>query len=121
MIYIAEAHAMSEWPVTSGRYNRGAGPVLIPEQPKTAAERCQLAREFAKHFEMTLEEEDSKVELLVDDPEQGDLFEKQYAPWPLRLYLIDGNGKLEWIAQPKDCSYDMSVQELLALLGLNDD
>lgn len=118
MVYIAEAHAISEWPVTSGRFNRGRGPVLIPEQPKMAAERCELARSFAQSFDMKVDDS-SIVELLVDDPEQGDQFEKEYAPWPLRLYLIGPNGRIEWIAHPKDCSYDLALQELLRLLGLN--
>ena len=116
MVYIAEAHAMSEWPVTSGRFNRGRGPVVIPEQPTTVAERCRLARGFAKNFDIQIN--NPKVELLVDDPEEGDMFEKHYAPWPLRLYLIDANGNMEWIAHPKDCSYDMALQELLQMLGL---
>ena len=118
MVYIAEAHALSEWPVTSARFNRGKGPVLIQEQPATADDRCDLARKFAKHFEMSLERnKNNHVQLVVDDPEQGDPFEQEYAPWPLRLYLIKDQ-KLEWIAQPKDCSYDEALQELLVRLGM---
>ncbi|CAB9505891.1 expressed unknown protein [Seminavis robusta] len=118
MVYIAEAHAMDEWPVTSGRFNK-TGPVLIEKQPTLAAERCQLARQFAKHFDMMDATNKTVVELLVDDPEQGDPFETAYAPWPLRLYLVDAHGKLEWIAQPKDCSYEEAVVQLLGLLGSN--
>lgn len=119
MIYIAEAHAMDEWPVTSGRFNQDRGPVIIPRQPTKANERCDLARQFAQNFGMAVTtNKDNIVELLVDDPEQGDPFERDYAPWPLRLYLVDAQGKLEWIAQPKDCSYDLAVVELMGLLGL---
>lgn len=122
MIYIAEAHAMDEWPVTSGRFlprdfNHKA--VTIPHQPTTAEERCRLARTFCDTYQLAYDDDKTNsVEILVDDPEQGDRFEKEYAPWPLRLYLVDGSGKLEWIAQPKNCSYDLAVQELLQLLGL---
>ncbi len=56
-------------------------------------------------------------EYLVDDPEGGDVFEQMYAPWPLRLYLISGS-TIEWIAEPKACSYDEAVSELLATLNL---
>jgi hypothetical protein len=115
MIYIAEAHALSEWPVRSGRFNRGRGAVLVEQQPATAAERCALARRFLADFDVDTKKD--SLEVLVDDPEQGDPFEKEYAPWPLRLYLIRA-GKVEWIAQPENCSYDKAVEELLALLNL---
>ena len=99
--------------------------MIIPHQPNSAAERCDLARRFAHNFDMSTSclDQDSTniknvVEILVDDPEEGDPFEQQYAPWPLRLYLIDPHGKIEWIAQPKDCSYDRAVEELLEMLGL---
>lgn len=118
-IYIAEAHAMDEWPVTSGRFNRGRGPVIIEKQPRTATHRCELARNFARAFDLEFGRSNS-IELLVDDPERGDLFEKEYAPWPIRLFLIDGSGKMEWIAQPKDSSYDLAVEELVKLLNLDD-
>jgi hypothetical protein len=35
-IYIAEAHAMDEWPVYSGRFNKGKGPVIVEKQPTSA-------------------------------------------------------------------------------------
>lgn len=115
-IYIAEAHAMDEWPLRSGRFNRGRGAVIVEEQPTSAAERCALAEKFAADF---LQGETGGVELLVDNPETGDLFENAYAPWPLRLFLIK-DGKMEWIAQPKDCSYDGSVVQLMRLLQLDE-
>ena len=62
--------------------------------------------------------ESSSLDLLVDDPELGDPFEAVYASWPLRLHLIR-DGVLSWIAQPKKCSYDEAVTELVSLLGLN--
>ena len=112
---------MSEWPVTSGRFNRGRGPILIQEQSKTAAERCTLARNFAMDFDMpkeVLDDKSNAVELLVDNPELGDPFEKEYAPWPLRLFLIKSDGTIDWIAQPKDCSYDEAVADLMLKLEL---
>ena len=114
-VYIAEAHAMNEWPLLSGRFNKGRGPVVIDQQPTIASERCALARRFAHDFDMDLQT--ASFDFLVDDPEQGDPFEKRYAPWPLRLYLINGS-KIEWIAEPRSCSYDDAVVELRQLLGL---
>lgn len=114
LVYIAEAHAMDEWPVLSGRFNLGRGPVCVEKQPVTLFDRCQLARSFVWDFDIV---ESASLELLVDDPEQGDPFEKEYAPWPVRIYLIR-DGKMEWIPVPKDCSYDGAVMELMGLLGL---
>lgn len=87
--------------------------MAIKEQPRTGEERCELARGFAKAFDLPLQ----SVELLVDDPDKGEPFEKEYAPWPLRLWLIR-NDVVEWIAQPRDCSFDDAVVELLGMLNL---
>jgi hypothetical protein len=107
---------MSEWPVRSGRFNRDRGPVVVEKQPTKAEERCELARKFARDFDVPLESD--YLNILVDDPELGDPFEKSYAPWPLRMYLIR-DGVIEWIAQPKDCSFDWAVLELLKILKLD--
>lgn len=114
-IYIAEAHAMDEWPVRSGRFNRGRGPVIVEKQPTTGSERCALARKFAADFDMDLD--GVSYDFLVDDPEKGEPFEKVYAPWPIRLYLLKGK-EIEWIAEPKDCSYGDAVRELLVRVEL---
>jgi hypothetical protein len=114
-VYIAEAHAMDEWPVKSARFNQGRGPVVVEKQPTTMTERCALARKFVSDFSMNLSE--SSYEVLVDDPEKGDPFEKTYAPWPLRLYLIC-DSKIEWIAEPRSCSYADAVTELMKILNL---
>ena len=115
-VYIAEAHAMSEWPVRSGRFNRGRGPVIIENQPSTSVERCQLAQQFASDFDISLDSD--CFEFLVDACERQDPFEQAFAPWPLRLYMIR-DGKLEWISQPKDCSFDEAVRELMVMLDLD--
>jgi hypothetical protein len=114
-VYIAEAHAMSEWPVRSGRFNRGRGPVIVENQPSTSVERCQLAQKFALDFDISLDSD--CFEFLVDVCERQDPFEQAFAPWPLRLYVIR-DGKLEWISQPKDCSFDEAVRELMVMLDL---
>ena len=118
-VYIAEAHAMDEWPIRSARFNRGRGPVLIEKQPREAKERCDLACQFANEFLFPFQDSCPHIQLLVDNPESGDIFEKEYAPWPLRLYLIE-DGVMKWIAQPKDCSYDSAIGELMVILKLND-
>ena len=107
---------MSEWPVRSGRFNRGRGPVIIENQPSTSVERCQLAQQFASDFDISLDSD--CFEFFVDACERQDPFEQAFAPWPLRLYMIR-DGKLEWISQPKDCSFDEAVRELMVMLDLD--
>ena len=118
-VYVAEAHAQDEWPIRSGRFNHGLGAVIVEKQPKKAAERCELARKFVEDFMPKVKSGgmNSDISMVVDDPELGDPFEKYYAPWPLRLYLIR-YGIVEWIAQPKDCSHDEAVMELCRMLGI---
>lgn len=106
---------MDEWPVRSGRFNGGRGPVVVEKQPTRTKDRCSLARQFMQHFRIV---ESPSLEVVVDDPELGDPFETVYAPWPLRLFLIR-DGILTWIAEPKICSYNDALQELLSILGLN--
>jgi len=104
MVYIEEAHAEDEWPISSGRYNGGRGPVKI-NQPKTAAERVDVARMFLKNFDIPTED---KMQCVVDNPEAGNQFEKAFAPWPLRIYVVE-DSKMAYIAEPSDCTYDVSL------------
>lgn len=126
---------MDEWPIRSGRFNHGRGPILIEKQPTKASERCELARRFLTDFDFPLllssnsqsstmdptttknHHHHNHIQYLVDDPELGDLFEKEYAPWPLRLYLVQ-DGIITYIAEPKDCSYDEAVLELMQMLQI---
>lgn len=99
IVYVEEAHAVDEWPISSGRYNGGRGAVCV-RQPRTRAERVALARQMVTDFNVTLP-------VLVDAPEDGNPFEKAYAPWPLRLYVIHG-GKMRYIAEPEECTYSLA-------------
>jgi hypothetical protein len=72
-VYIAEAHAKDEW--------RLDGSVSIA-QPRTTAERIKVAAEFAAAFHW-------QTPLLVDPPE-SEPFERLFAPWPLRFFIVAG-------------------------------
>lgn len=100
-LYIEEAHAIDEWPIRSSRYMPN-NEIVSVEQPKVLSERVQLARNFVQTFGLGRE-----MKVLVDDPEQGNLFESAYAPWPIRIYVIE-NGKVQFISAPTDCSHDVS-------------
>jgi hypothetical protein len=106
MVYVAEAHADDEWPIASGRYNLGRGPVHVLQTRHTDA-RVQAARNFAKDFGV-----DSWCRILADPlPNDGETsdgpFDRLYAPWPLRFYVMRGN-RLEYISNPSSCSYDLA-------------
>lgn len=97
-MYIEEAHATDEWPISSSRFMPDNEPVSVT-QPKTIAERVAVAQTFATTFDIT------GLKLLIDDP-TNNAFEKDYAPWPIRLYVIE-NGVIQYISEPTECSHDV--------------
>ena len=97
-VYILEAHATDEWPINSSRYNGNRGPVNVI-QPKTNEERLSLASRFRSDFDCM------EIDMLVDSVDNE--MEKTFAPWPLRFYGIQ-SCRLSYIANPKDCSYDLA-------------
>jgi hypothetical protein len=70
MVYIAEAHALSEWPIRSARFSATGSPILVPEQPQTVLERCTLARRFCHEYNIPTD----FCNVLVDNPEHDDPF-----------------------------------------------
>ena len=100
-LYIEEAHACDEWPIRSSRYMPN-GEVVSVKQPRLVSERVALAQSFVDSFDLGPE-----MKILVDDPEQGNLFEKAYAPWPIHIYVIE-NGIMQYISAPTDCAHDVS-------------
>lgn len=93
-IYITEAHASNEWPINSTRYN---GPGNTVAQPTSQEERRSVAELFVKNFGW-------RIPLVCDDIQN--FFEAQFSPWPLRFYVVE-DGKITYIAQPKNCEYDI--------------
>ena len=81
--------------------------IVSVKQPRFVSERVALAQQFVETFGLGPE-----MKVLVDDP-WDNAFEKAYAPWPLRMYVIE-NGKIEYISYPKNCTQD--TEELKAWL-----
>lgn len=102
-MYIEEAHAQDEWPISSCRWNPGGQPVLY-NQPKTIEERITVAKDFIKAFDWGF----TTIIDTMDNP-----FQTAYASWPIRLYILK-DGKLQYKAQPDGAIYDM--QDLTAVL-----
>jgi hypothetical protein len=99
-VYILEAHADDEWPISSARFSADGRAVHVL-QPRSNHGRCQLARRFVADFDFP------ETLVLVDPCDQGNPFEAAYAPWPLRFYGIAGEGRMGYVAHPRDCSYDL--------------
>lgn len=100
-VYIEEAHASDEWPISSSRYMPN-NTVVSVRQPKLATDRVALAQNFINLFGLGPE-----MKIFVDDPESGNPFESAYAPWPIRMYVIE-DGVLQYISSPRDCTHDVS-------------
>lgn len=107
-VYVAEAHAQDEWPLRSARFSADGEPVVV-DQPRTLAARLALARRFAADYGVA-------SPLLVDDP-ATEAFERTYAPWPLRLYVVRG-ATLSWIAEPDGASFEPAVARLRVMFNL---
>lgn len=97
-VYIQEAHAHDEWPISSSRANGSRGVVSI-KQPTTNEERCGVARQFQQDFKFS-------IPLLVDTVENG--FDNAYAPWPLRFYVFS-EGVVRYVACPVDGRFDVAL------------
>lgn len=90
VVYIREAHAHDVWPI-------GDAVSRTVRMPHTDEERCALARRMYAELSMDLP-------LYVDPVE--DSFEAQFAPWPLRFYVIDRRAQLLYKSQPtKDLTH----------------
>lgn len=110
-MYIAEAHAQNKWPVSSGRYNGDRGPVCI-EEAQSNEDRCVLAAAFARNYGFSVPTLADPVE--KEDGTAGEDFERLFAPWPIRFYVVSPDDKMMYIAQPDSC--EVSLPELRAFL-----
>lgn len=114
LVYIAEAHACNEWSIHSARCTFDKQPIEI-EQPTTITRRAEIAEAFMRDYGVS----ESGIRLLVDNPEpvllssgqsiQPNSFERIFAPWPLRFYVIM-NSKISWISEPSGGMF--SIEEL---------
>ncbi|GMH54801.1 hypothetical protein TrST_g3682, partial [Triparma strigata] len=81
VVYIEEAHAQDEWPISSSRY--AEKPVLI-NQPTTVEERIAVCKIFLSSYNVP--ESGPNFQVIVDDPSTNNAFSAAYAPWPFRLF-----------------------------------
>ena len=79
VIYISEAHAKDEWPISHTNQTN---------QHKTIEERIHAARQI----------EDSNLPLYCDSMEKNSSFEERFAAWPERAFIVESN-ILRYISQ----------------------
>jgi hypothetical protein len=139
MIYIEEAHAQDEWPISSCRLSKkglsaasaagecggGArGAPVIYLQQKTIGDRLAAARDFVRDYEVPLQPEAAPAApgVLVVADQIANGFETTYAAWPLRWYIFrcagpagEGDVTVTHIGEPEDASFDLSEVEHLLL------
>ena len=82
MIYISEAHADDEWPISLR---------IKINQHKTIEERLIAAERFMKY------RSGCEFQVFVDSIEKSESFEERYSSWPERGYIIHKN-KLEYVS-----------------------
>ena len=103
MVYIEEAHAQDEWPISSSRY--AEKPVLI-NQPTTVEERIAVCKTFLSSYNVP--ESGPNFQVVVDDPSTNNAFSAAYAPWPFRLFGISPSKVITFLPSPHDCEYDVT-------------
>ena len=104
-VYIREAHAKDVWPISSARFAHDGKPVQV-DTPRSDHERCSLAAQFVRDYQVG-------IPVLVDAVQGGDQFEREYAPWPIRYYVLvrDSVGvvRVSMKAQPQGAAYDLGA------------
>ena len=80
LVYIAESHAVDEWPV---------GETIIKKQHRTVEDRIEACKECLEDFGL-------EIPCVVDTIEND--FHTAYSCWPIRFYCIK-NGILDLVAR----------------------
>ena len=93
-IYTIEAHAQDRW--------RLDGSVQVNE-PKTNIERSEIVHQFIQRTNWPIQE----IPIWMDNVELDNPFEKAYACWPLRFYIIKNYNQITYIAQPHQGSFNL--------------
>ena len=103
LVYIEEAHAVDEWPISSARFNAGYGVVAVHKH-KVLEDRAAAARMLVRNLNVALP-------VALDGIDNA--FSAAFSPWPFRWYIVKQN-IVVYKAMPRGCTY--SVEELLEAL-----
>jgi Iodothyronine deiodinase len=86
VIYIREAHPTDEWQVEVNERDS-----VLYEQPKTFAERVEVAETCALRLELS-------IPTLIDDMQNST--DQKYYALPDRLYLVGRDGRIAYMGAP---------------------
>lgn len=91
-VYIAEAHACDEWPISQ----------LEQEIPRhrTLADRHSAAASFLRAFPLH-----RAFQVALDT--MDDAFDRVFASWPFRFWVVD-DGIIALKPQPREAMYDLA-------------
>lgn len=98
-VYILEAHAEDEWPISSARWSPHGQPIRY-NQTKTIEQRLNAAKDFVRDFHL-------EMPVVIDKPDEN-LFERFYAPWPVRIHLFDADQHLVYQAEPSETMLELN-------------
>ena len=102
-IYISEAHAQDEWPISSARCSP-TGQVINIKAHKTLSDRVQAAKNFQELYQLKWQ--------VVVAPMDGS-FEQLWRPWPIGIYYLK-NQQVKYKAESKASSFDLlGLQQVL--------
>lgn len=91
-VYIEEAHAEEEWPISSSRFNGGRGVVRV-RQPRTDTERIEVSKRFVADFGF-------ETPMLVDSV--ANRLQEALGAWPFGVYVFR-EGILVHAGAPANC------------------
>ena len=97
LIYIAEAHAKDEWPISESSRDF--------DQHKTLQDRLDAARALLNDYELAPELAAGCYADPIDNP-----FESAYASWPFRFWVVSDEAVL-LKPMPRDSAYDVGELE----------
>ncbi len=107
VVYIDEAHATDEWPISSARDAPRGEPVAYAAH-RSMEDRLVAARDLAADFELTA----AGVTVVADDLAPATSFQSRYASWPIRWGVFvqaDAGATVLEIGQPEEASFDLSL------------
>jgi hypothetical protein len=98
IVYIEEAHAQDEWPISSARLSRTGAPVVY-RQHTTQGERLRACGDFVRDYGLDTAHVTVATDLIGSNP-----FQTTYAAWPIRWYVFRqvggaASGEHHWAAR----------------------
>jgi len=112
-LYIAEAHANDEWPVSSTRYTIDGAPICV-DQPRTLEDRARLAARFVTEYRwiwpMIVDGMQRDAAGVVADVEGGTCLGTLLSSWPMRAYLLHKN---QVVLRSSPLGADVGLSEFL--------